>query len=212
MKQIILNVLKDMTKNQVNLGSEASRMVIANSITNALESNGIYRQHTEIELEKQKRPVFPEAKNYCSKKEWVCSICGKNTYDVDWDYIGSNTNHLECELENEMKNKLSEEIVDDKSKKYIYESPDGGKTIYRREFQKTEKEVVEDFQKKINKRKNMIENVDKNKWSGRYEDFVVKEKQVDERMKENLDWYKDWKKEEFNNDDPVDKDRKRYAG
>ena len=23
---------------------------------------------------------------------------------------------------------------DDKSKKYIYESPDGGKTIYRREF------------------------------------------------------------------------------
>ena len=32
--------------------------------------------------------------------------------------------------------KLSEEIVDDKSKKYIYESPDGGKTIYRREFGK----------------------------------------------------------------------------
>ena len=119
MKQIILNVLKDTTKNQVNLGSEAARMVIANSITNALESNGIYRQHTEIELEKQKRPVFPEAKNYCSKKAWICSICGKNTYDVDWDYIGSNTNHLECELENEMKNKLSEEIVDDKSKEYV---------------------------------------------------------------------------------------------
>ena len=212
MKQIILNVLKDMTKNQVNLGSEASRMVIANSITNALESNGIYRQHTEIELEKQKRPVFPEAKNYCSKKEWVCSICGKNTYDVDWDYIGSNTNHLECELENEMKNKLSEEIVDDKSKKYIYESPDGGKTIYRREFQKTEKEVVEDFQKKINKRKNMIENVDKNKWSGKYKDFLVKEKQVDKNAEKNLKWYEKWKKENFNNDDPIDKDRKRYGG
>jgi len=201
MKQIILNVLKDMTKNQVNLGSEAARMVIANSITNALESNGIYRQHTEIELEKQKRPVFPEAKNYCSKKEWVCSICGKNTYDVDWDYIGSNTNHLECELENEMKNKLSEEIVDDKSKKYIYESPDGGKTIYRREFQKTEKEVVEDFQKKINKRKNMIENVDKNKWSGKYKDFLVKEKQVDKNAEKNLKWYENWKKENFKNEE-----------
>ena len=212
MKQIILNVLKDMTKNQVNLGSEAARMVIANSITNALESNGIYRQHIEIELEKQKRPVFPEAKNYCSKKEWVCSICGKNTYDVDWNYIGSNTNHLECELENEMKNKLSGEIVDDKSKKYIYESPDGGKTIYRREFQKTEKEVVEDFQKKINKRKNMIENVDKNKWSGKYKDFLVKEKQVDKNAEKNLKWYEKWKKENFNNDDPIDKDRKRYGG
>ena len=201
MKQIILNVLKDMTKNQVNLGSEAARMVIANSITNALESNGIYRQHIEIELEKQKRPVFPEAKNYCSKKEWVCSICGKNTYDVDWDYIGSNTNHLECELENEMKNKLSEEIVDDKSKKYIYESPDGGKTIYRREFQKTEKEVVENFQKKINKRKNMIENVDKNKWSGKYKDFLVKEKQVDKNAEKNLKWYENWKKENFKNEE-----------
>ena len=212
MKQIILNVLKDMTKNQVNLGSEAARMVIANSITNALESNGIYRQHIEIELEKQKRPVFPEAKNYCSKKAWICSICGKNTYDVDWDYIGSNTNHLKCELENEMKNKLSEEIVDDKSKKYIYESPDGGKTIYRREFQKTEKEVVEDFQKKINKRKNMIENVDKNKWSGKYKDFLVKEKQVDKNAEKNLKWYEKWKKENFNNDDPIDKDRKRYGG
>ena len=204
MKQIILNVLKDTTKNQVNLGSEAARMVIANSITNALESNGIYRQHTEIELEKQKRPVFPEAKNYCSKKEWVCSICGKNTYDVDWDYIGSNTNHLECELENEMKNKLSEEIVDDKSKEYVgaaqkgnrvyvYESPDRGKTIYRREFGKSDREVVDGWKKKIGERKEMVENSDKKQWSGKYEDFVVKEKQVDKNADKNLKWYESWK-------------------
>ena len=204
MKQIILNVLKDTTKNQVNLGSEAARMVIANSITNALESNGIYRQHTEIELEKQKRPVFPEAKNYCSKKAWICSICGKNTYDVDWDYIGSNTNHLECELENEMKNKLSEEIVDDKSKEYVgaaqkgnrvyvYESPDRGKTIYRREFGKSDREVVDGWKKKIGERKEMVENSDKKQWSGKYEDFVVKEKQVDKNADKNLKWYESWK-------------------
>ena len=237
MKQIILNVLDGMTGNQTNLDSDAAREVIADSITGALESNGVYTEyskdelekreakkgwvcqtcgkstfeteydylvhpklhlgcalkeemdgndikeqyhkassklfkvgkresvkysskgpeydsrenpsipylpgkHTEIELEKQKRPVFPEAKNYCSKKAWICSICGKNTYDVDWDYIGSNTNHLECELENEMKNKLSEEIVDNKDIKYIYESPDGGKTIYRREFGSDEKELI----------------------------------------------------------------------
>ena len=30
--------------------------------------------------------------------------------------------------------KLSEDIVDNKDVKYIYESPDGGKTLYRREF------------------------------------------------------------------------------
>jgi len=212
MKQIILNVLKDMTKNQVNLGSEAARMVIANSITNALESNGIYRQHIKIELEKQKRPAFPEAKNYCSKKEWVCSICGKNTYDVDWDYIGSNTNHLECELENEMKNKLSEEIVDDKSKEYVgaaqkgnrvyvYESPDRGKTIYRREFGKSDREVVDGWKKKIGERKEMVENSDKKQWSGKYEDFAVKEKQVDKNAEKNLKWYENWKKENFKNEE-----------
>ena len=38
-------------------------------------------------------------------------------------------------------NKLSEEIVDNKDVKYIYESPDGGKTIYRREFGSDEKVI-----------------------------------------------------------------------
>ena len=29
---------------------------------------------------------------------WTCSLCGKNTHEVDYDYLGSGTNHLECEL------------------------------------------------------------------------------------------------------------------
>jgi len=45
------------------------------------------------------------------------------------------------QLESEI-NKLSEEIVDNKDIKYIYESPDGGKTIYRREFGSDEKELI----------------------------------------------------------------------
>ena len=40
--------------------------------------------------------------------EWVCDICGKNTYNVEYDYLGSGTNHLGCELEIEMKNKHDE--------------------------------------------------------------------------------------------------------
>ena len=133
------------------------------------------------------------------------------TYDVDYDYIGSGTNHLSCELEleeeviggrvefeepetkhfadgfhegrweddvrivddagvdiktgkaafpgidaiqkqayNEMtadglppggdrqavidSHRLAEEIVDNKDEKWIYESPDGGKTVFRRPF------------------------------------------------------------------------------
>ena len=44
--------------------------------------------------------------NECDEDEhreiWVCELCGKNTYDVDWEYIGTGTNHLGCELELEM--------------------------------------------------------------------------------------------------------------
>ena len=94
MEQIILNVLKDMTTNQVNLGSEAARGVIANSITKALESNGIYKQYTEIELEKQE-----------AKKDWVCQTCGKSTFETDYDYIVHPKLHLSCALEEEMKGK-----------------------------------------------------------------------------------------------------------
>ena len=35
---------------------------------------------------------------------WVCGICNESTYAVDYDYIGSGTNHLSCELEIEINN------------------------------------------------------------------------------------------------------------
>ena len=178
MKQIILNVLKSMTKNYVvNLNSEATRKEIADSITGALESNGVYKQHTEIELEKQE-----------AKKEWICQTCGKSTFETDYDYLVHPKLHLGCALEEELKGKdikeqyheassklfkvgkresvkysskgpeydyrenpsipylpgkyTEEDIVDNKDIKYIYESTDGGKTIYRREFGSDEKELI----------------------------------------------------------------------
>ena len=48
---------------------------------------------------KKKQKVDLNRKIMIKEREtWICSICGKNTYDVDWDYIGSSTNHLGCEL------------------------------------------------------------------------------------------------------------------
>ena len=38
-----------------------------------------------------------------ARESWVCGICGKSTYAVEWDHVGSGTNHLGCELEIEMK-------------------------------------------------------------------------------------------------------------
>jgi hypothetical protein len=119
------------------------------------------------------------------KASWVCSICGKNTYYIDFDYIGSGTNHLGCELEVETReknwsqkkhedkvfgddghreypynsfvrnkeevDKLAEEIVSDNDTGYIYESPDGGKTVYKRKEGSDKRELVKDW-KKINVR------------------------------------------------------------
>jgi hypothetical protein len=41
--------------------------------------------------------------------------------------------------------RLAEEIVDTTDKKYIYESPDGGKTIYRRGLGEDKRELVKDW-------------------------------------------------------------------
>ena len=176
MKQIIMDVLSDMSHSQVNLESDAARKMVSNLISAALKSKGCYTEYDDSEIEEQN-----------ARETWVCSICGKNTADVDYDYLGSGTNHLGCELEsheghdmggsyestdtmtghdhgkvwpgtdaiqkqiyNEMtsdglpeggdaqavleSHKLADEIVDNQEGKWIYESPDGGKTVFRRPF------------------------------------------------------------------------------
>ena len=32
---------------------------------------------------------------------WTCDLCGDHTHEVDYDYLGNNRNHLQCELEHE---------------------------------------------------------------------------------------------------------------
>jgi hypothetical protein len=104
MKQIIKDVLADMSHSQVNLASEAARNMVSSLISAALKSKGCYTEYGDDEIEEQK-----------ARDSWVCSICGKNTADVDYDYIGSGTNHLGCELEIEIDTKLK--IIENNSRK-----------------------------------------------------------------------------------------------
>ena len=201
MKQIIKDVLDDMSNSQVNLGSSAARKMVSTLISTALKSKGCYTEYGDDEIKEQK-----------ARDSWVCSICGENTADVDYDYIGSGTNHLGCELrleqdENYRKknwsqkkheekvfdeyaedideqafaqgressrgpvatslyedpgdgslqlvtdeekeqmwiDKLAEEVVTDNDTDYIYESPDSGKTVYRRKMGSDERELVKDW-------------------------------------------------------------------
>ena len=238
MKKLIRQVLDELGNTQINLGSEATRETIAALISAALKEKGEYKKYTNDELEEQ------EAREY-----WVCEICKKSSYDLDWDYIGSGTNHLSCEVrleldEEKMKrepngdevakalghmdkdgnyitepegdrrnksddrrervvqpldhsdrrkndrreknwsqekhedkvfgsneetvdvkvfneavfgdsrdltvariDKLAEEIVTDNDTGYIYESPDGGETVYKRKMGSDKRELVKDWDK-----------------------------------------------------------------
>ena len=166
MKQLIKDVLEDIADSQPNLHSETARENIANLIVATIRSKGkgwyLNLNHTKEQEEEDKKLLEShKTEEWKVRDSWVCSICGKNTYDVDWDYIGTGTNHLGCDLELEMKSrgvikpkkrvkkkfyedmgdghmievgKLAEEIVDSQEGKWIYESPDGGKTVFRRPF------------------------------------------------------------------------------
>ena len=91
MKQTIRDVLDDMSDSQINLASDAARETVSNLISVALKTKGSYTEYGDDEIEEQN-----------ARETWVCSICGKNTFEVEYDYIGSGTNHLGCELEIEM--------------------------------------------------------------------------------------------------------------
>jgi len=90
MKQIIKDVLEDMSNSQVNLASDAARETVSSLISAALKTKGSYIVFTDSEIEEQE-----------ARKGWVCDICGENTFEVDYDYIGSGYNHLGCELKSQ---------------------------------------------------------------------------------------------------------------
>ena len=88
---------------------------------------------------------------------WTCEHCGKNTHEIDYDYLGNGRNHLECELKIENLQRKSDKIIAELEKNpsidvgksnessgprwdfwgkpgrgWLYETPDKGHTIYKR--------------------------------------------------------------------------------
>ena len=51
MKQIIMNVLDDMSESQINLASEAARETVSTLISAALKTKGIYTEYGDDEIE-----------------------------------------------------------------------------------------------------------------------------------------------------------------
>ena len=127
MKQIIMEVLDDMSNSQVNLASDAARETVSSLISAALKTKGCYTEYSDSEIEEQE-----------ARATWICSICGENTADVDYDYIGSGTNHLGCELKSQEEIDKYVEDIDEQayaqgrgSSKTVQTLDDGGGITYR---------------------------------------------------------------------------------
>ena len=109
MKQVILDVLEDCSAGQVNLASSAGRLTIANLIMTGIKTKGWFLDLGEKENNNtcnhgnDLNSNCHECDEQQARESWVCEICNKSTYEVDYDYIGSGTNHLGCELKLEMK-------------------------------------------------------------------------------------------------------------
>ncbi|MBA08372.1 MAG: hypothetical protein CMG52_05650, partial [Candidatus Marinimicrobia bacterium] len=102
MKQLIMDVLEDMSTGQINLASAAARKTVANTIVAAIKTNkkGWF---LDLSSDKYGKPKLTEEELETQryKEYWTCDICGKDTSGVDYDYIGSGTNHLGCELKSQ---------------------------------------------------------------------------------------------------------------
>ena len=173
MEKLIDDVLKQYRK--TNLHSEAGRQIIIRAIMKEIRNpnRGYYLNMNKIDGR------IPEVTDKEEEAKWVCQHCGESTFKVEYDYIGSDYNHLECDMKeenndyvysgdmkdaqqqayNEMtadglppggdaqavleSHKLAEEIAEGSVELgYIFESPDGGKTIYRRRVGESERELV----------------------------------------------------------------------
>ena len=187
MKKVIKSVLEKFGT-QTNLGSESARERITDEIVEALHKNDNYLYEDEVD------------EGFVNKRiedSWKCELCNGSTYNLDYDYIGSGTNHLSCEVRLELDekkrnghreypynsfvrnkgeadklkvqakspyndgwtrqyykekenakqiiDKLSEEIVSNNDTGYIYETPDGGKTVFRRDVGSDKRELVENW-------------------------------------------------------------------
>ena len=79
----------------------ASNLDKASQYTDVIKEANIARDNPlSIEMWKGWDGVErPYEKEYLD--HWTCDICDEHTHEVDYDYLGSGTNHLKCELEHE---------------------------------------------------------------------------------------------------------------
>ena len=184
MEKLIEDVLEELR--DTNLHSAAGRQAIVRAIMKEIRlGKGFFLNMNSIDGER-----VPGQTDKEEEAKWVCEHCGESTFYVEYDYIGSGSNHLQCDLKEtkhfaddfhegkdgdyvysgDLKdaqqqayselsadglppggdaqvtrdaNKLAEEIAGGSADLgYIFESPDGGETLYKRKVGESERELI----------------------------------------------------------------------
>jgi hypothetical protein len=167
MEKLIEDVLEELRS--TNLYSAAGRQTIVRAIMKEMrrKDNGFFLNMNSIDGER-----VPGQTDKEEEAKWVCEHCDESTFEVEYDYIGSNYNHLSCDLKKYpnthmlgvqiqsdhndgwtkqyYKDKLAEEIVTNQEEGHIFESPDGGKTVYKRKFGSNKRTLEKDFNNEPN--------------------------------------------------------------
>jgi hypothetical protein len=129
MKHLIEKVLEEYADAEVNLKSSAARKMVASGITAVLKTRD------DLGVDEYPYPSdFGDTEREIEKAKWVYEDAGDGhmlkTDPIDYAISSS-------------QDKLSEQIVDEnKSWGYIFESPDGGKTVYKRKVGESKRELV----------------------------------------------------------------------
>ena len=92
MEKLIETVLEELR--DTNLHSAAGRQAVVKAIMKKIRSKtGWYLNMNTIDGER-----VPGETDKEEEAKWVCEHCGESTFEVEYDYIGSNYNHLQCDL------------------------------------------------------------------------------------------------------------------
>ena len=107
----------------------------------------------ELESENDRKPYINDTVDETDKDkkvDWnddlIIGIANEEK-DFNQAVFGDSKDLTEARIQSDYKNKLAEEIVSDNDTGYIYESPDGGETVYKRKMGESKRELVKDWKK-----------------------------------------------------------------
>ena len=125
-----MEVLDEVADSQLNLSSESARETLSNLISSTLKSKGHYRQYPTDDKSSDTWPGLDTILT-TSDSEVIESPSISRQELIEQAYREVTADGLPQGGDVEAM-KLAEAIVDDMEGEYMYESPDGGKTIYKR--------------------------------------------------------------------------------